>query len=554
MQDDILQIDVSLNHKQSSKRVVKPTILWSYGEGSLWARENLTHLLITALFVLLCTSKAWGQIVFSNATDKLFQRPFVGFLSKAVVDLNGDGLDDIVRTHSRTKQLSVLYQSAQGSFTSSLLSTLKVEPISTTVGDVNKDRRNDILTGGFFDGVTVLYNQGTGFVADTIKSPTVWMQGATLIDIDNDGWLDYFACHDAGLNQIWRNDRTGKFVPVTNWVDMRTVPVSDNSGNYGAVWSDIDNDGDLDLYLAKCSMKAMGPANASDPRRINQLFVNHTYDRVNGQIIKNTTNFPLDPANWFSEKALEANVKISGQSWTADFADIDNDGDQDLLVTNHESPTMLLENDGKGHFTDITGQSGITDVVEPLQGIMRDFDNDGYMDILLAGDMPGQLWRNNGDKTFTLQTGALGSIKTTSFALGDLNHDGFLDVYTSHYPKADAEDELWLNQPNGNHFIGVTLQGLQSNTNGVGAKIVVYRTDGVQLVREVRSGESYGITNTYTQLIGLGASSAIARIEVQWPSGQLSRLAQPAADQFLVITEPICPSVNCIPLHVTAIK
>ncbi|WP_293678880.1 MULTISPECIES: CRTAC1 family protein [unclassified Spirosoma] len=517
-------------------------------------RIPLSTLLLTMMIATSAHRIVYGQISFVNATDKLPERPFVGFLSKAVVDLDGDGLDDIVRTHSRTQQLSVLTQSSAHAFSSTLLSTLGREPIATLVGDVDKDHRNDLLTAGFYDGVTVRRNQSNGWLADTINSPKIWMQGANLVDIDNDGWLDIFGCNDVGLNQIWKNNAQGTFAPVTNWIDMRTVPASDNSGNYGSVWSDIDNDGDLDLYLAKCSMYAMGPANAGDPRRINQLFINHTYDRINGQLVKNTTSFSTDPTNWFSEAAAGANVKISGQSWTADFADIDNDGDQDLLITNHESPTMLLENDGTGHFTDITTQSGIANVLEPLQGLMRDFDNDGYVDVLVTGDMAAQLWRNNGNKTFTLQTGALGTIKTTSFALGDLNHDGFLDVYTSHYPRADAEDDLWLGAPNGNHFLGVTLQGMQSNSNGVGAKIVVYRSDGVQLVREVRSGESYGITNSYTQLIGLGPTASISRVEVQWPSGQRSRLDTPASDQFMVITEPICSLSRCVPIKVSVLR
>lgn len=506
------------------------------------------------LFTMCHSNQACGQIAFRNATSFLPARPYIGFLSKALTDLNGDGYADLVRTNSKNKILSVLYNDKQGQFTEVFSQQLGVEPISTTVGDINKDGLNDFLTGGFNDGITLWRNQGNaGFKNDTVQQPVIWMQGANLVDINNDGWPDYFACNDVGLNQVWKNNTSGSFQPISNWIDFRTVPASDNSGTYGSVWSDIDNDGDLDLYLAKCSMNAMGAANAGDPRRINQLFINHTYDRINGQIIKNAKNFSLDPTGWFTEEAAAYNLKISGQSWTADFADIDNDGDQDLLVTNHELPTMLLENDGSGHFTNITDMSGLSGVVEPLQGLMRDFDNDGYVDILISGDMPAQLWRNNGNKTFT-KLEPFGNIKTTSFAIGDVNRDGFLDVYVSHYPKADAEDELWLNEGNTHHYLTVTLQGIVSNSNGIGAKIIIFQNNGSKQVREVRAGESYGISNDLSQSFGLGSSSELARIEVQWPSGLQTVLNAPAVDGLLTITEPICNNPLCIPIQAKIIK
>jgi hypothetical protein len=80
-----------------------------------------------------------------------------------------------------------------------------------------------------------------------------------------------FACHDDAAGRIWGNDGSGALQESNNWIDLATVPASDNSGNYGSVWSDIDNDGDLDLYIAKCRQGVNDP---SDPRRINALYIN----------------------------------------------------------------------------------------------------------------------------------------------------------------------------------------------------------------------------------------------------------------------------------------
>lgn len=492
--------------------------------------------------------QAWAQISFMNATNRLPYTGFIGVWSKGVADIDGNGLDDVVMTRFPSATLYITWQLQPGVFRTDSIKTLSRLSLSTTIGDINNDNRNDIITGSNQDGLTIQYNTGSrSFRSDTVSRPLVLMQAANLVDVNNDGWLDYFACNDIGLNQLWKNDRSGKLTAATGWIDFRTVPLSDNSGNYGSVWSDIDNDGDLDLYIAKCSEFAM--ADPADPRRINQLFINNTYRKVGTQIVKNETEFTTNPAGWFTEAAATYNVKISGQSWSADFADIDNDGDQDLLVTNHELPTMLLENDGTGHFQDITTLSGLTGLGKPLQGILRDFDNDGYVDVLVSGDTELQLWLNNGNKTFRKLANAFGKQITNSFAVGDLNHDGFYDVYCSYNPNNNIPDSLWLNSGNRNHFLSLTLMGSQSNKNGIGAKITVHDFSGHIQVREVRAGESYGITNSYAQIIGLGEKTSIQKVTVRWPSGITDTYNMPPVDQHIYLKEGGClvnePTGNC---------
>ena len=162
------------------------------------------------------------------------------------------------------------------------------------------------------------------------------------MDVNDDGWEDIFACDDNNPSHIWLNDGTGNFA-LSNIIDFNIHPWSiggdpADAGNYGSVWTDFDNDGDVDLYIAKCRQ---GVGSSSDPRRVNLLYVN------NG----NSTFTQMDTAY---------GVADSMESWTSNFSDIDNDGDLDLLITEQNSPSRILENDGTGHYSDITS---ITDSI-----------------------------------------------------------------------------------------------------------------------------------------------------------------------------------------------
>ncbi|MCB0552429.1 MAG: VCBS repeat-containing protein [Phaeodactylibacter sp.] len=490
----------------------------------------MARLYATTCLLLFLPFLTIGQISFSNANDRLSNSSFHSGVAIAVLDMNGDGLDDIVRL-SQGRELQIEYQQlGNAQFLNYTFGQVSNQSQwSMCAADVNNDGFNDVVTGGRYDGVKLVraMEGGGAYEMSTLPGNTMFVQGSNLVDINNDGYVDYFACHDDGESRIWANDSTGHFVPADDWLDMATVPASDNSGNYGSIWTDFDNDGDIDLYIAKCRQ---GVNNPSDPRRINALFVN-------------------DGAGHFTEMADTFNLKIGAQSWTADFQDIDNDGDYDCFITNHDVPSMLLENDGTGHFTDITSTSGISIVGLPLQGVMRDFDNDGFVDIIVAGTRH-YLFHNNGDKTFTEVPGLFDNNWMESYAIGDLNHDGFLDIYGGYSQvyttPSNIDDVLWLNDAgSGNNFFAVTLIGEQSNRNGIGARIEIYGDWGIQ-VREVRAGESYGIMNSMTQYFGLGQSSLVDSLIVRWPSGVVDHYDSLAVNQFVSLVEDACTSPTAV--------
>ena len=139
---------------------------------------------------------------------------------------------------------------------------------------------------------------------------------------------------------MWKGSETDLPVNDQNLLPLMSYDYSDYRTpirNYGTVFSDFDSDGDVDLYIAKCRQFVSDP---QDPRRINQLWVN-------------------DGQGGWTEEAADRGLVFFEQSWTADFGDIDNDGDMDLAVTNHSTTLFLLENDGTGHYTDITAGSGM---------------------------------------------------------------------------------------------------------------------------------------------------------------------------------------------------
>ncbi len=450
-----------------------------------------------------------------------------------VVDMDNDGLDDIV-IMDESVHLFVAYQQMDGTFEMSDYGVVSSEgQWGMSVGDIDNDGHLDVICGGSYDNVHVInIDSPTVFAQTELQWANIFTQGSCIGDIDNDGWLDAFICHDDGHSAILHNNGDGTFANGAAMMNLTFYPEvngNDNSGNYGSVFTDFDRDGDLDCFIAKCRQFIDDPY---DPRRTNVLLVN-------------------DGNNNYSDKAGERGLINLQQSWTSDFADLDNDGDFDCFLTTHSNTLEIYENNGLGYFTDVTAGSGLALSGFYLQAKFHDFDNDGYLDLIHAGGVH-RYFHNNGDMTFTNIPNTFPSDNGMhTFAIGDLNHDGYLDLYAGYgdgyiNPILENDDILFLNNGGDNGFIAFDLEGTMSNKEAVGAIVEIHGPWGTQ-IREVRAGESYGITNTQICHFGIGSATSVEYAIIFWPAGGVQVIQNPAINTWHEIIEGECqPSIAVI--------
>ena len=325
---------------------------------------------------------SFAQFEFANLNTKLSNANFNSGCSVTIADWNNDGLDDIIRLDQGRNAFVEIQKTGSQFETRSFGQMATRSAWAMCVAELDKNGFLDII-GGWNGSCKVIMINSDGVTSNliTLPSSNFFLQNITAVDANNDGWIDLFTCDDNGESTIYMNDGAGNLF-VSNIIDF-DVTSSDDSGNYGSVWTDFDNDGDLDLYIAKCRQGVNDPA---DGRRINVMFVN------NGD-------------GTYTENAAEYGINVGWQSWTASFGDIDNDADLDLLLTNHDFESQIFENDGTGHYTDITASTGF-DIsnITSIQSGFEDLDNDGFVDILITGSTH-RIFHNNGNSTFSEVTG-----------------------------------------------------------------------------------------------------------------------------------------------------
>jgi MYXO-CTERM domain-containing protein len=493
---------------------------------------------------------------FVDASTLLADDEIASGVAIAIEDMNGDCLDDIVRLNG-TWSLSIEFQQEDGTYTAYDFGSVDGTSWSLAVGDVDGNGYGDIFTGGSYDGIKVLTanEDGTDWTMQYLEGgPEIFVQCSNFADIDNNGTLDLFVCNDDDLSSPYNNDGNGNFTYDLGLIDPQStwppVPGSNNSdddsGNYGTVWTDYDNDGDIDLFVARCRQ---GVDNPDDPRRINSLYRN-------------------DGLGNYTDVADAAGLVPQAQSWAIDFADYDNDGDFDAFMVNHNESSsgphsMLYENMGPeniGVYEDVTAASGVEMEIQALEmGIQthfEDFDNDTFVDILMSTRTGVHgLFMGNGDGTFTEEIDAFptGGLGIQSFAIGDLDSDGFPDVLAGfatgfNQPSEDNPDKVFLNPTNDNNWFNVRLTGAYdpatgegSNVSAVGARVELNGAWGTQ-TREVRAGESYGITNSLTRHFGLGQADAIDSLVITWPDGSVDTAPNPDINQTVHVTQG-CPDL-----------
>ncbi len=490
--------------------------------------------ILSVVFALLSISTQ-AQFAFTNSNSKFTTQTHSG-CAVTVVDVNNDGLDDILAMDQST-DLVVRLQNRDGSFTSYSLGQVYGSKIwGMAAADVDKNGWKDIVVGsGSATLVKLGWNGTTVTTAIVPLAGNYFVQNVLFGDFNNDGWVDLAVNDDNDYTKIYENTN-GTMNPTTTLINTEIYPGMTygndpyDSGNYGSVFTDFDNDGDLDYYISHCRQST---SSNTDQRRRDRLFVN-------------------DGNNNYTENAQAYGIEVTDfkQTWTTSFGDIDNDGDQDIAMTNHGENGQILKNDGTGHYTDITAGTGFsTSGFDPIESMMEDFDNDGFLDILVTGGGGGNsylLYHNNGDLTFTLSTlpfPAQGN-GMLSFGTGDLNHDGRIDIFASYGDvynnSTSVDDVLYLNSvDNGNHFISFALTGTTSNIDAIGAKVTIYGPWGKQ-VREVRSGESYGTSNSAQCHFGIGANTVIDSARIDWPSHLTTNFTNLAANQFVTSVEGGC--------------
>jgi hypothetical protein len=439
-----------------------------------------------------------AQVSFTNQSGLIGNYPDY---SEVAVDMNGDYLDDYVRVSANG--IGIDFQQPDHTF-NSIFITMAIANYpdwSVAAGDLDKNGYNDLVLGNGSRVSFLLANSdGTAYTLQD-HPEYIFSQRSTMADIDNDGDLDSFVCHDVDLSHPYRNDGSGNMT-----LDQTLIQTIDAPGNYATIWVDYDNDGDIDMYLTKCR----GGAPPGDPYRDNAMYTN------NG-------------AGVFTENALDIGMRDNAQSWATVFEDFDNDGDFDAFIVNHDFQNRFMLNDGSGVFSDIIGTTGIDpNDLGAWENQSGDFDNNGFVDIF--SELSNELYLNNGDLTFTGQ-----SLNFDEGAIGDFNNDGFLDVVN--------DGNLYINDGNSNNWVKLGLQGIQSNRNGIGARVEIVGDWGNQM-REVRSGQGFSHMNSLIAHFGIGTSTSIDQVIVHWPSGIVDILQNPDINTQHIIIEGSTLGVN----------
>jgi hypothetical protein len=491
----------------------------------------------------------------------------------AFVDYDNDGWVDIFMVNSGASDFykpakplkNALYKNNRnGTFTdvtdAAGVAGGKEFGMGCTIADYDNDGYPDILVTAY-GRCTLYHNNGNGTFTDVTEKAGVaapgWTTSAVWFDYDNDGKLDLFLCSfvqfsltnnvfcgDNKLGKrfyciprvfkptpslLFHNNGDGTFREVSAGTDIQRAM----GKALGAVATDINGDGMMDLFVANDTVQ-------------NFLFAN----RGKGK---------------WDEIALAAEVGFSANGTPrsgmgVDAADVNGDGKQDLFVANVDQEMFsLYKNDGNEFFSDVAGPNGVAQATRLLSGWglkLFDYDNDGFVDLFLANGHPDDmiesysqqvrykeplvLFHNDGAKLANVSDQGGPAFQklfpARGLAVGDYNNDGRVDVLVGN--NGGAPLLLKNNAGEGNHWVGIKLQGTGCNRDAIGATIT-WSVNGKTRSRLKTHGGSYLSSHDMREVLGLGTAAKADWVEIKWPqpSGKVERLTDIPADRYVTIIE-----------------
>lgn len=493
-----------------------------------------------------------------------------------LLDYDQDGWLDIYFTNSHSVDMTLngrkakgaLYRNNHDGTFSDVTDKAGVDYPCSAMGGAVADYNNDgwpdmVLTCQ--EGLALLRNNGNGTFTDVTKQARLtdrrWATGAAFGDYDGDGFVDLMitryvefdprnppqfgigpTCHYRGIpvqcgprgmkgmgDSLYHNNGDGTFTDVS-----ASAGVEDASGYYGlgVIWSDLNDDGRPDLFVADDSTPNYLYRNDGKGHFTNLSFMSGT--AVNGE----------------GAETAGMGVAVCDYNHSGRFSVV--------LTTFEDQAATLYNNDGAMNFTDVSFASSIS--IPTLKFLKwgvgcEDLDNDGWPDIFIVnGHVYPQVdslsagakyretkivLRNNRNGSFQDVSGQAGPAllvaePSRGAAFGDLDNDGRIDVVVENI---DGKPMILRNASTGkNHWVTLYLTGKHSNRLAIGAKVKI-TAGGMAQIGEVRSGGSYLSQNDLRLHFGLGDATKVDRIEIRWPSGETSSFGNINADHFYLMSE-----------------
>ena len=523
-------------------------------------RSHLTSLL--ALTTAISASEVFAQSTFTEHGATVLNGLSISARSASLADIDNDGDLDLLFQGENTSARILMRNNfvGTGTLTYTTISSFNSNNLTLSSswsagwGDYDGDGFVDVFVGQANSGSTAsgqnrgdaLRNNGDGTftnrsVAIGLNDPG-FHQNIAWSDINNDGYLDMvIGMEGPEKHEIYLQSATGQFTPVGASVGFQVNygDFLDATKAYGMAIGDTDGDGDMDIYISTCN-QGYNLRNNFYENQLAQTGVLSFIDIAgNGNGNGNGTQ------NW-------------NNSYHSEFIDFDDDGDLDLFNVGADgTPTRIFRNDGGNQFTnvaDIIGRQVISDFAGDLNGGRAiDYDNDGDLDLFMHDNLSAngsnqarKLYRNDGNWNFTDVTLSTGLDSSNQGAYdsvwGDIDLDGDLDLIAP--TRSGFTEKVFLSNAstNGNNWFYLRLDGTTENTTAIGASVYATINEGTptELTLRREANTSAGAFNQSDLPVhfGLGTASLIDTLRIVWPDGTTQILHDVAVNQYLDLSFP----------------